>query len=149
AAASVKRERFQPHSPAFRSALPLAAPAPCQSFHPPRLGNGQGAIRRDQLREPPIHSAPGRPIIFDPGRCVGEDQASPLAETSAGGSSIARTPRIASASSRLIGWPARCRSARSTAPVLVCTPYRSMIALTNVSSISIFVRTLAIHQSYT
>jgi len=35
---------------------------------------------------------------------------------------IAREPRIASASSRVIGCPARLRRAKSTASVLVCMP---------------------------
>ena len=49
---------------------------------------------------------------------------------SIGGSLIARWPRIASAWSRVIGWPARCRKARATASVLVRTPKRSMMAST-------------------
>src|SRR4051812_4197172 len=56
---------------------------------------------------------------------------------------------MASASSRLIGCPARCRRARSTASVLVRTPYRSMIVRTLSSSISMLVRILAIHEPYT
>ena len=35
---------------------------------------------------------------------------------------LARDPRMSSASSRVIGWPARCRRASSTASVLVRIP---------------------------
>ena len=73
---------------------------------------------RDQRGQPLVDRTACGPVIFDPGGGVGQDHAVPRAAMSSGTASIACVPRMARASVRVIGWPARCRNASSTASVL-------------------------------
>src|SRR5207248_3883467 len=103
-------------------------------LHDDRLGDRDGAGGFDQLREALVDRALGGSVVLDPRRGVGQDHAAARGGASAGASEMARAPRIASASSRVMGWPASWRRASSTAAVLVRTPKRSMTARTNASS---------------
>jgi hypothetical protein len=116
------------HQPAH--AQQQAAQIPClrvvprsgEDLHHDRLGDHQRPVRGDQLGNSLVDGAAGRTVELNPGRCVSKDHAAARGAESAGISPIAPAPRMPSASSRVIGWPARWRSASSTASVLVRTP---------------------------
>lgn len=57
----------------------------------------------NELGQPPVHGTAGGAVVLDPRRCVDEDHETAAGGTSSGTSSIASGPRIATASSRLIG----------------------------------------------
>src|SRR5687767_14206182 len=101
------------------------------------------------LMETQVRDAACPAVVLDPRGGVAQDHARGDGPASSGTVAIAWAPRIERASSRVMGCPARCRNAMSTASVLVSIPYRSMIARTAASSRRMFVRTLAIHRSYT
>lgn len=83
------------------------AASPGDDFHDHGLGHGDRAVRRDQLCEALVRLAPGRAVVFDPRGGVSQNHAASDGKTSSGISAIARAPRIAIASSLVIGCPAR------------------------------------------
>ena len=68
----------------------------------------KGSVGADEL-EPSVGwaAAPGAAVVLHPRRRVSEGQRVPIGATSSGISAMASAPCIASASSRVIGWPAR------------------------------------------
>ena len=83
------------------------AAGPGEHLHNHWFSDGDRPVGRDELAEAPVGGAPGGPVVFDPGRGVGQDHAAPWGRASAGISAIAWAPRMARASSRVIGCPAR------------------------------------------
>jgi hypothetical protein len=74
-----------------------------QNLHHHRLGHRDRAVLGDQLGESDIDRASGGPVEFDPGGSVDQDHAPDRRSMSAGSASRAWAPRMARASSRLIG----------------------------------------------
>lgn len=145
----VQVEKVEPQQQATQVLFPLVAACPGEDLHHDGLADRELPAMSYERGQPLINRTPGGTVVLHPGGGVDQDHATLRGGTSAGGSLIACAPRMPSASSRVMGWPARCRSAKSTASVFVRTPWRSMIAWTYLSSISMFVRTLAIHLPYT
>src|SRR5215469_122560 len=114
----IKAVQMEPEQKTAKINLPCVAARPGQDLHDDGLSDGDRAFGRDQLGQAKIGRAPGGPVVFDPGGRVGEDHAASGGRVSPGGSPMACAPRIANASSRVIGCPARYRRARSTASVL-------------------------------
>lgn len=142
----VEAEQLEAVEEASQPCLEPVAPRAGKHLHHDRLGHRDRSTRGDEIGQSPIGRAPRRAVVLDPGRRVGEDHATARGGASGGGSSSAPAPRMARASSLDIGWPARWRSARSTASVFARMPYRSMMVATDATSSSMFVRALVIHQ---
>ena len=118
----VKGEKLEAQKKPTEVGFTLIGPGPSQDFHDDRIGNGEGTIVGDKAREAEVDRAAGGPVVLHPRRGIGEDHQLPVSVLSSGISPKARAPRMANASSRLMGWPARWRRARSTASVFVWTP---------------------------
>jgi hypothetical protein len=120
-----RMQQVEPYQQPPQVSRPLVAARPGQHLHHYRLGDRNRTASRDQGGEPLADRASGSPVVLEPGGRVGQDHAAPWGGASAGGWAIAWAPRIASASLWVIGCPARCRSAKSTASVLVRNPRHS------------------------
>ncbi len=118
----VDRVQVKPLQQPAQVALAGVGACAGENLHHHRLGHRERPIFGDELGESDINRASGGSVELDPGRGVGQDHAPGCNTGSAGMSSSAWAPRMASASSRVMGCPARWRRARSTASVLVCTP---------------------------
>ncbi len=117
----VERQEMEAQEEPTEASLTLIVTRPSHDLHKHRLGDGERALVTDQLRQPMVDGTPGRPVVLDPRGRVGQDHPG-AGVASSGTSAMALAPRMASASSRVMGCPARCRRARSTASVFVCTP---------------------------
>lgn len=147
---AVERQQTSPREKSPQCCFPFIGASAGGDLGNDGLCDSELAVGRNEFGKSAVDRTSGGPVIFDPGRRVGEDHAAaPRGGWSAGTSPIEFEPRIASASSRVIGSAASLRRARSTTSVLVRRRYRRMIVWTYSSSISMFVRTLAIHVSYT
>ncbi len=147
---AVERQQMGPPEKSPQRRFALVCSGTRSDFGNDGLCHGKLAVSRDQFRESLIDDTAGGPVEFHPGRRIGEDHAAaPRGGRSAGISPIEFDPRIANASSRVIGSAASLRRARSTTSVFVRRWYRRMIVCTYSSSISMFVRTFAIHVLYT
>ncbi len=71
-------------------------------LHEDGIGHGQGAVGGDQRSHTTVDRAPGRTVELHPRGRVRQDHAT-LGPVSAGIRPMARTPRMAKASSRVIG----------------------------------------------
>ncbi len=99
----------------------IVGPGAGDDLHDHRLRHSQWAVPSDQVRQPLIDLATGRSVVFHPGGSVRQNHEGG-GLLSAGTFPMACAPRMASASSRVMGCPAKWRNARSTASVLVRTP---------------------------
>lgn len=81
----------------------LVAAGPGDHLHHHWLGYRNVVVAGDELSETSIDRARGCPVVLHPGRGVDEDHAALVGATSFGIWSMACAPRIANASSRLIG----------------------------------------------
>src|ERR1051326_5303772 len=90
-------------------------------FHHHWFDYGQLLLARaDQLHHALVDRATSSSVVLHPGGGIRQNQScEPSGPVSAGTSPMAHAPCMARASSRVIGWPAGCRGARSTASVLV------------------------------
>src|SRR5579875_1798065 len=109
---------MKPQQQAPQIGFTVVAASTRDDLHDHGFGNGERTFVSDEFRETSIDRAVRCPVVFHPGRRIGKDHELGGPE-SAGTLSIARMPRMARASSRVIGCPARWRRARSTASVLV------------------------------
>src|SRR5664280_407471 len=115
----VRRHRLYMRAAASKSAV---GARPGKDLHDHRFGHRQRSALDDQIGQTPIYSATGGSVVLDPRGGVGEDHVAGVGATSDGVSPMAFAPRMAKASSRVIGCPARWRKAKSTASVFVRTP---------------------------
>lgn len=123
----IKSEQSELGQESTQVHLTLVSPTPSNDFHHYRLGHGQVPVTTDQLLKTADLPDSRGAVVLHPcgGVCQDHDEEGPASE---GIPSMACAPRIARASSRVIGCPARWRRARSTASVFDRTPKRSMIA---------------------
>lgn len=98
----VEREEIEAQKEPAQGSLALIVTGAGHDLHQDGLGNGERPLITDQLGQPMVDGTAGRPVIFDPSRCVGEDH-SARGVSSGGTSPMAFTPRIAKASARVIG----------------------------------------------
>ena len=115
----VEGEELEAHEETPQVGLACVGARAREHFHDDRFGDRDRAVLRNQFGEAPIDGGVAGTVVLDPCRGVGKDHACSAGATSAGTSSIACVPCMASASAWVIGWPARWRRARSTASVLV------------------------------
>lgn len=98
----VEREEIEAQEEPTQGSFAVIVTSAGQDLHEDRLGDRQRPLSADQLRQPLVDGTARRPVVFDPSRCVGEDH-SPGGVSSGGTSPMAFTPRMAKASSRVIG----------------------------------------------
>ena len=98
----VEGQEIEAQEEPTEGSFPLLVTRPRHDLHEHRLGDGQRAIVMDQLGKSLVDGAACRPVVFDPSRGVGEDH-SAAGASSRGTSPMALTPRIAKASSRVMG----------------------------------------------
>jgi hypothetical protein len=114
----IKREQMKSKQEAAQIVFTFVTPSTCHHLRDHRFRDGQRTFVSDQSRETLIDRASRRSVELHPSRRV--DQYHELGgRESAATFPMARAPRMARASSSVIGCPARWRKARSTASVLV------------------------------
>ena len=118
----VEAEQVTPSEQATEVGFPLVVPCSRNDFHHNELSDAERTFTADEFGDALVHVAPGATVVLHPGGGVGEDHRVSAGPVSTGMSPIAFAPCMASASSRVMGCPARWRSARSTASVLVWMP---------------------------
>ncbi len=74
-----------------------------QHLHDDRLGHREAAVTRDQVRDSTVEATARGSIGLHPCRGVRQDHVASCSAASAGAAAIACAPRMASASSRVIG----------------------------------------------
>jgi hypothetical protein len=117
----IEVEQSESEQKATQIGFTIVGSGPSDHFHDHGCGHSQWAFGRDQVGQALIDSATRRSVVFHPGGGVGQDHEDG-GLLSAGTFPMACAPRMARASSRVMGCPAKCRKARSTASVLVRTP---------------------------
>lgn len=117
---AVERQQSRPCQQSAQRRLALVGTSARGNLGNDRLCHGELAISGDEFGESLIDRAAGGPIELHPGGRVGKDHAAVSGGgRSAGTSPMEFDPRIASASSSVIGSAASLRRARSTTSVLV------------------------------
>lgn len=98
----VEREEIEAYEEPAQGSCALIVTGAGHDLHQYGLGDGERPLITDQLGQSLVNRTAGRPVVFDPGRRVGEDH-SASGVSSGGTSPMAPTPRIAKTSSRVIG----------------------------------------------
>jgi len=102
----VERLEIEPQQQPAQVALARVGACPGENLHDHRLGHSEPALAvdvRNQIRQSLVDRTTGRPVVLDPGGRVREDHRLVRGSTSDGVSPMACAPRMASASSRVIG----------------------------------------------
>lgn len=100
---AVEAEKFEAQKKPTEVPFILVGPGPSQHLHNDRVGDDEWTILSDQVGEAYVDRTAGGPVVFDPRRGVGEDHQLPVGVVSSGISPMAWAPRMANASSRLMG----------------------------------------------
>jgi len=98
----VEREQVEAQEEPTQSSSALIVTGAGHDLHQHRLGDRERSLITDELRQPLVDGTARCPVVFNPSRCVGEDHYA--GGVSSGGTSpMAFAPRMAKASSRVIG----------------------------------------------
>jgi len=99
----VESQEVEAHEQTTQVTFPLIAARAGDHLHDHGFRHRNSVVAGDELREAFVDRAASRPVVLHPRRGVDEDHGASAGVTSLGIWSIACAPRIANASSRVIG----------------------------------------------